>query len=44
MRDAADALVMAEALRAGPSVLLTSDPSDMIRLAGNRRSVRIVAV
>jgi hypothetical protein len=44
MRDAADALVMAEALRTGPSVLLTSDPSDMIRLAGNRRSVRVVAV
>jgi len=44
MRDAADALVMAEALRTGPSILLTSDPSDMTLLAGNRRSVRIVAV
>ena len=44
MSDAIDALVMAEALRSGPSVLLTSDPDDMARLAGDRRSVRIVRV
>jgi hypothetical protein len=42
--DAADGLVMAEALRTGPSILLTSDLEDMARLAGNRASVRVVAV
>ncbi|MDQ2847352.1 MAG: PIN domain-containing protein [Actinomycetota bacterium] len=44
MNDAVDALVMAEALRGGPSVILTSDTADMARLAGHRQTVRIVQV
>ena len=42
--DAADAQVMAEAMRVTPSVVLTSDPDDMRALAGGRRDIRIVAV
>jgi predicted nucleic acid-binding protein len=42
--DAADAQVMAEAIRSGPSILLTSDPDDMSRLAADRRDVRVVAI
>ena len=42
--DAVDALVMAEAMRSGPSVLLTSDPDDMNLLAPTPESVRIVRV
>lgn len=44
MDDAADALIMAEALRGLPSVLLTSDPEDMRRLLGDQRTVLIVPV
>lgn len=44
MSDAADALVMAEALRGGPSVVLTSDPNDMARLAEGKRPVRVISV
>jgi hypothetical protein len=44
MDDAADALIMAEALRGAASVLLTSDPDDMRRLLGDRRTVLIVPV
>ncbi len=44
LNDAADAQVMAEALRELPCVLLTSDPEDMRMLVGGRRDVRIVAV
>lgn len=46
LSDAADAQVMAEALRAGPSTLATSDADDMARLAGPHmdRAVRIVRV
>lgn len=44
MSDAVDALVMAEAIRSGPSLLLTSDPDDMGRLAAGRRDVKIVRV
>jgi predicted nucleic acid-binding protein len=43
-RDAADAQVMAEAIRSGPSILLTSDPEDMRQLAAGRPDVRVVAV
>ena len=42
--DAADAQIMAEALRETPCVLLTSDPEDMRALAGGRSDVRIVAI
>jgi predicted nucleic acid-binding protein len=42
--DAVDAIVMAEALRVRPSLLLTSDPEDMTRLVGGHRGVTIVAV
>lgn len=42
--DAADAQVMAEAIRSGPSILLTSDPADMAQLAARGPDVRIVAV
>jgi hypothetical protein len=44
MADAADALVMAEALWSVPSVLLTSDPNDMQLLLGDSRLVRIVPI
>lgn len=44
LNDAADALVMAEALRRGPAIVVTSDPDDMKLLAGGRSSVRIIAV
>jgi hypothetical protein len=42
--DAADAQIMAEAIRSGPSVLLTSDPDDMIQLATGRSDVHIVRI
>lgn len=42
--DAADAQVVAEAIRSGPSILLTSDPDDITRLAGGRSDVRVVAI
>ncbi|HLG71001.1 MAG TPA: hypothetical protein VK009_11315 [Chloroflexota bacterium] len=42
--DAADAQVMAEALRGGPCVLLTSDPEDMRALSGGQAAVRIIPV
>ena len=44
LSDAADAQVVAEAIRSGPSVLLTSDPRDMSGLAGDRKDVLIVSV
>lgn len=44
LRDAADALVMAEALRNTPAILLTSDPDDMSQLAMGRADIRIVPV
>jgi len=44
LSDAVDALVMAEALRNPPAVLLTGDPDDMTRLAASRPGVRIVPV
>ena len=44
MSNAADALVMAEAVRGGASILLTSDVHDMSRLATGRSSVTIVGV
>ena len=44
LNDAADALIMAEALRELPCVLLTSDPEDMRTLAGGRATVRIVSI
>jgi hypothetical protein len=44
LTDAADAQIMAEAIRSGPSVLLTSDPDDMLRLAAGRSDVRIVRI
>jgi hypothetical protein len=42
--DAVDAIVMAEALRVRPSFLLTSDPEDMTRLAGDHRGVTVESV
>jgi predicted nucleic acid-binding protein len=42
--DAVDALIVAEALRAGPTVILTSDPEDMKHLIGDRPQLRIVTV
>jgi predicted nucleic acid-binding protein len=42
--DAVDALIMAEALRGGPALILTSDPDDMQLLANGHESVRVVAV
>jgi len=44
LSDVADAQVVAEALRAGPSTVVTSDPEDMSTLAGTEagRSVMIV--
>ena len=42
--DAVDALVMAEALRGGPALVLTSDPEDMHRLADGKGLVSIVSV
>ena len=44
MSNAADAMVMAEAVRGGSCVLLTSDVHDMTRLAAGRSSVTIVGV
>lgn len=44
MSNAADALVMAESIRGGSCVLLTSDVDDMSRLAAGRPSVTIMAV
>jgi predicted nucleic acid-binding protein len=44
MSSSADALVMAEAIRGGACVLLTSDPHDMQQLAGGHSSVVVVAV
>ncbi len=44
LNDAVDALVMAEAVRGGPCVVLTSDPDDLRALAGTRPYIRIVAV
>jgi hypothetical protein len=42
--DAADALIMAEALRTLPALILTGDPDDMHRLADGQRSVRVVSI
>ena len=44
LRDALDALVMAEATRGGPAVVLTSDPDDMHALAQYTEFVRVVRV
>jgi hypothetical protein len=44
LSDAADALVVAEALRSGPAVLLTSDPGDMRLLLGDNRLVQVVLI
>lgn len=42
--DAADALIVADALRSLPAVILTSDPDHMRRLADGQGSVRIVSI
>lgn len=42
MADAVDALVVAEAPRVRPSIVLTGDPSDLGRLLGERTGVTIV--
>jgi predicted nucleic acid-binding protein len=44
LNDAVDALVMAEASRSGPSLLLTSDPDDMNVLAPDTKSVHVVRI
>ena len=44
MSDATDAQIVAEAIRSGPSVLLTSDSDDMMRLTAGRPNVRVVRV
>ncbi|HEY8694004.1 MAG TPA: PIN domain-containing protein [Chloroflexota bacterium] len=42
--DAADAQIMAEAVRNAPCILLTSDPDDMRALAAGRTNIRILAI
>lgn len=42
--DAVDALIVAEALRGGPTLVLTSDPDDMHRLADGQGLVTIIRV
>lgn len=44
MTAAVDALVVAEAIRGGPCVLLTTDPDDLGRLAAGRPFIRIVGL
>jgi predicted nucleic acid-binding protein len=44
LRDAADALIMAEVLRGTPALLLTSDPHDMAQLAAGYPGITILAV
>lgn len=44
LSDAVDALVMAEASRSGPAVLLTSDADDMSVLDQNSGFVRVVRI
>jgi predicted nucleic acid-binding protein len=44
LSDAADAQVAAEALRQGPSVILTSDPDDLRQLIQGRPGVQISRV
>lgn len=44
LSDAADAQVVAEALRHAPATILTSDPADIARLAESARHVRVIAV
>jgi hypothetical protein len=44
MADAADAQVMAEAIRSGPSILLTSDLVHLQRLAAGRSDVRVLGI
>jgi predicted nucleic acid-binding protein len=44
LSQATDALVMAEAMRSAPCVLLTSDAQDMQRLARGHRGVEIVPI
>ena len=42
--DACDAQIMAEAIRSAPSVLLTTDANDMLKLAPDQAMVRVVAI
>lgn len=44
LEDASDAQIMAEAIRSGPSVMLTGDVSDMSRLTPNPALVRVVGI
>ncbi|MFN8622979.1 MAG: PIN domain-containing protein [Chloroflexota bacterium] len=42
--DAVDAIVVAEALAGGPSMILTSDPGDLARLIGDRAARPAIAI
>ena len=44
LTDVADALIMAEALRSRPAVLMTSDPGDMSILAAGQGGITILTV
>jgi hypothetical protein len=44
LADASDAQVMAEAIRSGPSVLITGDVADMSRLSPSNDVVRVVGI
>ncbi len=44
LRDAADAQVVAEAVRAAPTTILTSDPDDIGRLAEGLLGVQVTAI
>jgi len=39
-----DALIVAEAIGGGPSVILTSDPDDIKALVGDRAHVQVIAI
>jgi hypothetical protein len=42
--DAADAQIVAEALRHGAATILTSDPGDISQLANGHPGIRVIAV
>ncbi len=44
LADAADAQIVAEALRRGPSTIVTSDPGDINRLAEGSPGIQVVAI
>jgi hypothetical protein len=44
LSDAADAQIMAEAIRRGPCIVLTSDPTDMALLAEGRSDIDVAGI